>query len=347
MADPLLQVKHLKLSFNTDNGKVQALNDVSFNLDKGKVVCIVGESGSGKSITAYSILQILGPGGHITGGSIKFEGKELIGCSESDIRAIRGNRISMIFQDPMTSMNPTFTVGKQIMEAILLHTDRNNKQAKERAIEMLKLVGINEPEKRLKQYPHELSGGMRQRAMIAMALACEPDILIADEPTTALDVTIQAQILELMLKLKDELGMSIIMITHDMGVVAQMADDVVVMYAGSICEKGTADDVFNNPRHEYTRALLRSLPSPNVKSKRLKTIEGSPIDLLHMPKGCAFAPRCKYAMKVCMDYKPYVIQISDTQKAKCWSAIRTQIEDGSFKEDECPDWAFEVLNNGK
>lgn len=343
MAEPLLQVSHLKLAFNTEDGKIQALNDVSFNLDTGKVVCIVGESGSGKSITAYSILQILGPGGHINGGSIKFEGKELIGAPKEQIRSLRGNRISMIFQDPMTSMNPTLTVGHQIMESISLHTDRDKKAAYDRAVEMLELVGINEPEKRMRQYPHELSGGMRQRAMIAMALACEPDILIADEPTTALDVTIQAQILELMLKLKDELGMSIIMITHDMGVVAQMADDVVVMYAGTICEKGTADDVFNDPKHEYTRALLRSLPNPDAKGRRLKTIEGTPIDLTNMPKGCAFAPRCKYAMKVCMDYYPYVTQVSDTHRCRCWSFIRQQVKDESFNIDECPDWAREVL----
>ena len=317
MDAPQLQVQDLKLSFSTDKGSIQALNDVSFNLDKGKVVCIVGESGSGKSITAYSIMQILGPGGKITGGSIKLEGKELIGCSKDTIRSIRGNKISMIFQDPMTSLNPTFKIGNQLKESILLHTKRNKKQAYDRAVEMLNLVGINEPEKRMKQYPHELSGGMRQRVMIAMALACEPEILIADEPTTALDVTIQAQILELMLKLKNELGMSIIMITHDMGVVAQMADDVVVMYAGSICEKGTVDDIFNNPKHEYTKALLRSLPSPDIKGSKLKTIEGSPIDLTNMPKGCAFAPRCKQAMKICMESCAFMTQVSDTHRVSC------------------------------
>ena len=312
----MLQVKHLQTSFFTPDGEVKAVNDVNFNLDEGKTIGIVGESGSGKSVSAYSILQILGPGGRIVGGSIKFRGQELIGLPESEMKKIRGNKISIIFQDPMTSMNPTFTIGYQLMEAILLHTDRNKTQARERAAEMLRLVGINEPEKRLKQYPHELSGGMRQRCMIAMALACEPDVLIADEPTTALDVTIQAQILDLMNKLKEELKMSIIMITHDLGVVAQMCDSVVVMYAGSICEKGTADDIFYDPKHEYTKGLLRSLPQVDSQGE-LDTIKGTPIDLLNMPKGCAFAPRCENAMKICMNHKPFRIHISDEHKAIC------------------------------
>lgn len=312
----LLEVKHLQTSFFTPDGEVKAVNDVNFNLDEGRTIGIVGESGSGKSVSAYSILQILGPGGRIVGGSIKFKGQELIGLPENEMKNIRGNNISIIFQDPMTSMNPTFTIGYQLREAIMLHTDRDKSQANERAAEMLSLVGINEPEKRLKQYPHELSGGMRQRCMIAMALACEPDVLIADEPTTALDVTIQAQILELMNKLKKELKMSIIMITHDLGVVAQMCDSVVVMYAGTICEKGTVEDIFYNPKHEYTKGLLRSLPQVDTKEE-LSTIKGTPIDLLNMPKGCAFAPRCENCLKICLNHKPFRIRLSEEHKAIC------------------------------
>ncbi|MDO5325065.1 MAG: ABC transporter ATP-binding protein, partial [Clostridia bacterium] len=232
----LLEVKELRTTFFTDAGEVKAVDGISFQLDRGKVLGIVGESGSGKSVTAYSIMQILAPTGKIIGGSVKLDGQELVNAGEKVLRTVRGNKISIIFQDPMTSLNPTYTVGHQLMEAILLHTKRNKQQAHERALEMLRLVNINQPEKRLKQYPFELSGGMRQRVMIAMALACEPDILIADEPTTALDVTIQAQILDLMRDLQKQLGMAIIMITHDLGVVAQMCDEVVVMYAGSICE---------------------------------------------------------------------------------------------------------------
>ncbi len=248
----LLEVKDLHTSFFTDAGEVKAVNGVSFNLDRGKVLGIVGESGSGKSVTVYSVMQILAPAGKIVGGSIKFDGQELVGAGERVMRDIRGNKISIIFQDPMTSLNPTYTIGHQLMEAIMLHTNRNKQQAWDRAVEMLRLVNINEPEKRMKQYPFEHSGGMRQRIMIAMALACEPDILIADEPTTALDVTIQAQILELIQNLQKELGMAVILITHDLGVVAQMCDEIVVMYAGSYCERGTADVIFYNPKHEYT-----------------------------------------------------------------------------------------------
>lgn len=330
----LLEVKDLNTSFFTDAGEVKAVNGVSFNLDKGKVLGIVGESGSGKSVTAYSIMQILASAGKIVSGSIKFNGQELVGAGEKAMKEIRGNRISIIFQDPMTSLNPTYTIGKQLMEAILLHTGRNKQQAKERAIEMLKLVNVNEPEKRMKQYPFELSGGMRQRVMIAMALACEPDILIADEPTTALDVTIQAQILELMKHLQEELGMAIIMITHDLGVVAQMCDEVIVMYAGSICEQGTADEIFYNPCHEYTKGLMRSIPTTSNDGERLRPITGTPIDLLNMPKGCPFAPRCDNAMKICLREKAQRLQINDWHQAACWMNIKNGIGTEEGESDE-------------
>ena len=325
----LLKVRDLRTSFFTDAGEVRAVNGVSFNLERGKVLGIVGESGSGKSVTAYSIMQILAATGKIVGGSIKLDGQELVGAGEKVMKDVRGNRISIIFQDPMTSLNPTYTIGHQLMEAILLHTKRNKQQAYERAVEMLRLVNVNEPEKRMKQYPYEFSGGMRQRVMIAMALACEPDILIADEPTTALDVTIQAQILELMKSLQAELGMAIIMITHDLGVVAQLCDEVIVMYAGSICEQGTADEIFYNPRHEYTKGLLRSIPTAHTAGTRLKPITGTPIDLLNMPAGCPFAPRCDTAMKVCIRQRPERMVINDQHFASCWMNVREGVEDGS------------------
>ena len=324
----LLEVKELRTSFFTDAGEVKAVDGISFQLDRGKVLGIVGESGSGKSVTAYSIMQILAPTGKIIGGSVKLDGQELVNAGEKVLRTVRGNKISIIFQDPMTSLNPTYTVGHQLMEAILLHTNRNKQQARERALEMLRLVNINQPEKRLKQYPFELSGGMRQRVMIAMALACEPDILIADEPTTALDVTIQAQILDLMRDLQKQLGMAIIMITHDLGVVAQMCDEVVVMYAGSICEQGTADEIFYNPRHEYTKGLMRSIPTADTKGQRLQPITGTPIDLLNMPAGCPFAPRCESAMKVCLTQRPERMFINDDHMATCWMNIKRGVEDG-------------------
>ena len=322
----LLEVRDLHTSFFTPVGEVKAVNGISFNLDHGKVLGIVGESGSGKSVTAYSIMQILEKTGKIVSGSIKVDGKELVGLPEREMKNIRGNRISIIFQDPMTSLNPTYTIGHQLMEAILLHTNRNKKQAYDRAVEMLKLVNVNEPEKRMKQYPFEFSGGMRQRVMIAMALACEPDILIADEPTTALDVTIQAQILELMQSLQKELGMAIIMITHDLGVVAQMCDEVIVMYAGSICEQGTADEIFYNPKHEYTKGLMRSIPTVDNDGQKLQPISGTPIDLLNMPAGCAFAPRCEHAMKICLHQRCERMQINDDHQAACWMNVKEELE---------------------
>ena len=331
----LLEVRNLQTSFFTDAGEVRAVNGISFDLDHGKVLGIVGESGSGKSVTAYSILQILASTAKIKeGSSIKLNGQELVGAGEKVMKTIRGNKVSIIFQDPMTSLNPTYTIGHQLMEAIMLHTPRNRQQAKERAIEMLRLVNINEPEKRMKQYPFEFSGGMRQRIVIAMALACEPDILIADEPTTALDVTIQAQILELMNSLQKELGMAIIMITHDLGVVAQMCDEVIVMYAGSICEQGTADEIFYNPRHEYTKGLMRSIPTTTSDGSPLQPITGTPIDLLNMPSGCPFAPRCDAAMKICLTRRAEPMDINENHRATCWMNVKLAVENGEITLDD-------------
>ena len=326
----LLEVKDLRTSFFTDAGEVKAVNGISFNLERGKVLGIVGESGSGKSVTAYSIMQILASTGKIVGGSIKLDGQELVGAGEKVMKTVRGNKISIIFQDPMTSLNPTYTIGHQLVEAIMLHTDRDRKQAWDRAVEMLRLVNVNEPERRMKQYPFEHSGGMRQRVMIAMALACEPDILIADEPTTALDVTIQAQILELMQQLQEEIGMAIIMITHDLGVVAQLCDEVIVMYAGSICEQGTADEIFYNPRHEYTKGLLRSIPTADTAGQRLQPIAGTPIDLLNMPEGCPFAPRCDAAMKICIHQRCERMEINADHAAACWMNVKAGVENGTI-----------------
>ncbi len=328
----LLSVKDLHTSFTTDHGEVQAVNGVSFNLDAGKVLGIVGESGSGKSVTAYSIMQILADNGRITSGEILYKGEDISRWGESKMQDFRGKCCSIIFQDPMTSLNPVFTIGSQIAEAVLLHTKSSKHEAMEKALEMLKLVGINEPEKRLKQYPYELSGGMRQRVMIAMALACEPDILIADEPTTALDVTIQAQILELMQSLQKKLGMAIIMVTHDLGVIAEMCDEIVVMYGGRFCERGTADEIFYTPRHEYTRGLLRSIPNITNMKERLVPISGTPINMLNMPKGCAFCARCDKAMKICLEQVPEERIINESHRASCWINTRDNI--GTVEEAE-------------
>ena len=322
MSEHLLSVQNLHTSFFTDNGEVRAVNGVSFNLDKGKALGIVGESGSGKSVTAYSIMSILADTGKIVEGSVYFNGEDITKWSERQMRDFRGKRCSIIFQDPMTSLNPVFTVGHQLIEAIKLHTDKKGAEARARAIELLTLVGINEPEKRLKQYPFEHSGGMRQRVMIAMALACEPDILIADEPTTALDVTIQAQILELMQKLQKQLGLAIIMVTHDLGVIAEMCDEIIVMYGGRVCERGTADEIFYNPHHEYTKGLLRSIPTLEGDRERLVPILGTPINMLNLPKGCAFCPRCDEAMKICLEEVPEEVFINENHKAACWINIR-------------------------
>lgn len=292
---------------------------------------IVGESGSGKSVTAYSVMGLTAHPGKLIGGTINFNGHQIDKMSEKEMRKIRGNEVSIIFQDPMTSLNPVYTIGNQITEVICLHTGKSKKEAHDRAKELLELVGINEPAKRLKQYPHELSGGMRQRVMIAIALACEPKLLIADEPTTALDVTIQAQILELMQELRKKLGMSIIMITHDLGVVASMCERIAVMYAGHIVEYGTADEIFYEPKHEYTKGLIKSIPKLNVQeTERLIPIEGQPVDLLNPPAGCPFAPRCANCMKICLREMPPKTELSDTHYSQCWLLQKEEFEKGEI-----------------
>ena len=333
MSEYLLQVKNLHTSFYTDAGEVQAVNGVSFNLEKGKILGIVGESGSGKSVTAYSIMNILSDPGKVTEGEIFYKGNDVLKYSKKQIHNFRGKNVSIIFQDPMTSLNPVFTIGNQLEEAILLHTERSKKEAREHAVKMLELVGVNEPRKRVKQYPFELSGGMRQRVMIAMALACEPDILIADEPTTALDVTIQAQILELMQELQGRLGMAIILVTHDLGVIAEMCDEIIVLYGGRVCERGTTDDIFYDPSHEYTKGLLNSIPSITRIKERLKPIAGTPINILNMPLGCAFASRCDSAMKVCLTVVPDELTLSETHKAACWLNVKKMAEESRKEED--------------
>ena len=326
MSEHLLSVQNLHTSFFTDSGEVQAVNGVSFDLNAGEILGIVGESGSGKSVTAYSIMQILAETGRVVEGRILYRGQDLTKWKNKQLRTFRGKCCSIIFQDPMTSLNPVFTIGSQIGEAIKRHTDKKGAEVKARSVELLQLVGINEPERRLKQYPHELSGGMRQRVMIAMALACEPDILIADEPTTALDVTIQAQILELIQELQKKLGMAVILVTHDLGVIADMCDNIIVMYGGRICERGTAREIFYNPKHEYTKGLLRSIPNVNNMKKRLVPISGAPINMLNLPKGCAFCTRCDAAMKICLTEHPEEIAINDDHKASCWMNIKEMLE---------------------
>ena len=333
MSEKILDIKDERLSFFTPAGEVKALNGVSFTMNQGDVLGVVGESGSGKSVTAYSVMGLTAYPGKLVGGKVWFNGHEIENMKEKDFRKIRGNEVSIIFQDPMTSLNPVYTIGNQIVEVIRLHTDKNKADAWARAKELLELVGINEPEKRLKQYPHELSGGMRQRVMIAIALACEPKLLIADEPTTALDVTIQAQILELMNDLRKKLGMSIIMITHDLGVVAQMCEKIAVMYAGHIVEYGTTDEIFYNPQHEYTKGLINSIPKLNAEEKeRLVPIEGQPVDLLNPPAGCPFAPRCKSCMKVCLNKMPPKTELSDTHYTYCWLRQKEEFEKGGKAE---------------
>jgi oligopeptide transport system ATP-binding protein len=315
----ILEIKNLRTSFFTHVGEVKAVGGVSFHLDKGEALGIVGESGSGKSITMMSLMRLLADNGKIVEGEILFEGKDLAKLDEKEMQKIRGNEIGMIFQDPMTSLNPVLTIGDQLMEPLIKHKKMTKQQAFDRAVHMLSLVGIPSPKSRMKQYPHEFSGGMRQRVMIAMALSCEPKLLIADEPTTALDVTIQAQILELMKELKEKINTSIILITHDLGVVADVCNRINVMYGGLIAETGNTRDIFYMPKHPYTWGLLKSVPNPkNLVRERLIPIEGTPPDLLKPPVGCPFAPRCEYAMRICMTDRPPLFEVGEGHKAACW-----------------------------
>lgn len=320
--EKILEVKNLKTRFKTEEGIITAVDDISFSLEKGKTLGIVGESGCGKSVTALSILRLIpSPPGEIVSGEILYKGKNLLQLPIPDMRKIRGNEISMIFQEPMTSLNPVFTIGDQIIEAVRLHQKASKSVAIEKAIDMLKLVGIPAPEKRVWEYPHQLSGGMRQRVMIAMALSCNPQILIADEPTTALDVTIQAQILELMRKLRQTLGMAMVLITHDLGVVAETADDVIVMYAGKIVEHGPVREIFKNPKHPYTRGLLESIPKLNVKKDRLDTIPGIVPSLSQLPQGCRFQSRCKYVMDQCKGAEPQLRSVVAGHTIACYKDL--------------------------
>ena len=374
----LLEVKDLHTSFNVPSGEVRSVNGVSFTLRRGEVLGIVGESGSGKSVTAYSVMQILEKPGRVIGGSIKFKGQELLGLPNKQLQRIRGKNISIIFQDSMSSLNPVWSIGNQLREAVKIHEDSEHKKnrkariaelkaeikaketefannpeekekaiaplkqelhdqvnfAQKRALEMLRLVGINEPEKRLKQYPFEHSGGMLQRVMIAMALINEPDLIIADEPTTALDVTIQAQILELLIDLQKRLNVGIIIITHDLGVVAQFCHSVNVMYAGRIVETGTVDDIFYNPQHEYTKGLINSIPKAGKRADKLEPIPGNPVDVFTLPSGCSFAPRCKNCMKVCLKKFPKFIQVGDDHYTACFKYLEKLYQEGKIKEED-------------
>lgn len=315
----LLDIKNLKTSFYTHLGEIQAVRGASLNLEEGEVVGIVGESGSGKSVTALSIMGLIQPPGKIKEGIISFQDQDLTKLNNKEMSMLRGSDISMIFQDPMTSLNPVYTIENQMIEVIRRHQGVSKKEAREQAVDMLKLVGIPHPEKRIKGYPHEFSGGMRQRAMIATALSCSPKLLIADEPTTALDVTIQAQILELMKELKERIKTSIIIITHDLGVIAEICNYIAVMYGGTIMEKGTEKDIFYNPQNPYTVGLHQSIPKPTEKEKkRLIPIAGTPPDLLHPPAGCPFAARCPHTMKICLEERPPTFKLSDTHSSACW-----------------------------
>ena len=322
MSEKILEIKDERLSFFTPAGEVKALNGVSFSMNQGDVLGIVGESGSGKSVTAYSIMGLTAYPGRLVGGTVWFNGHQIDKMTEKEFRKIRGNEVSIIFQDPMTSLNPVLKVGRQVRETLLVHNPTMSKaEAKQRVVEMFQRVGIPEAEKRYDCYPHELSGGLRQRVMIAMAMVCKPKLLIADEPTTALDVTIQAQVLELMKDLINNRDMSMLMITHSLGIVAEVCDDMAVMYAGRIVEKGTVDDVFNNMRHPYTEGLMLSIPRLDTPSdERLEAIPGAVPHPLDLPKGCKFAPRCKYATERCLEEEPELIHVSDTQQVRCFYA---------------------------
>jgi oligopeptide/dipeptide ABC transporter ATP-binding protein len=317
--DTLVTVENLKTYFYTEDGTVPAIDGVSFEVKKGETLAIVGESGSGKSVTSLSIMRLIpSPPGKILEGDIKFQGESLLEKSDKEMREIRGNRISMIFQEPMTSLNPVYKVGDQISETIILHQKKNKKEALAEAVNLLNLVGIPEPKRRINQYPHELSGGMRQRVMIAIALACHPELLIADEPTTALDVTIQNQILQLMKNLKQKSNMSIMLITHDLGVVAEMADRVVVMYSGQVVEQGDVFTIFENPKHPYTEGLLKSMPYAEKRVGKLYAIDGVVPNPLNLPPGCRFADRCEYATALCHQEMPQLQQFNEEEVVRCW-----------------------------
>lgn len=320
MSDILLEVKNLKTYFYTEEGTARAVDGMDFIIRKGETLGMIGESGCGKSVSALSIMQLVAsPPGRIIEGEIWFEGANLLKKSPSEVKKIRGNDISMIFQEPMTSLNPVFTIGNQIMEPIILHQKLDKEKARKKAIEMLDLVGISSPEKQIDNYPHQLSGGMRQRAMIAMALSCEPKLLIADEPTTALDVTIQAQILELLKKIREEIGMAVMMITHDLAVIAEVSDDVLVAYAGKALEYADVNTIFREPRHPYTQALYDSIPRlTDTKKRRLEVIPGIVPNPLEFPSGCRFNPRCKFAKSFCQKEEPELEQVSDTHKVRCF-----------------------------
>ena len=324
----LLEVKNLHVSFFTPAGEVKAVNGISYDVDYDEVMGIVGESGSGKSVEAYSIIGLLQTPGKVMEGSITLEGEDMLAKSPSEMIDYRGSQVAMIFQNPMTCLNPVYTIGNQLTEALRAHDKSISKEeADKRAMEMLEQVGINNVEKRMKQYPHELSGGMRQRVMIAMGLICHPKLLIADEPTTALDVTIQAQILELMKELQKKNHMGIIFITHNLGVVAEVCDKVSVMYAGKMVEQGPVDDIFYQPGHPYTMGLLRSMPRVDAESyERLIPIEGTPVDMLNPPEGCPFAPRCEHAMKVCLQKMPPYVELGDNHRAACWLRVQDAID---------------------
>ncbi len=335
--DILVSIRNLSVSFATEAGEVRAVNDVSFDIRKGRTLAVVGESGCGKSVTALSILRLIArPAGRITGGQIMFGKVDLLEVAENRMRAIRGNHIAMIFQEPMTSLNPVYTVGDQIVEVIQLHQNKKGQAAWDHAVEMLRMVGIADPAQRVREYAHQLSGGMRQRVMIAMALSCWPDLLIADEPTTALDVTIQAQILELLRKLQEQKNMAVLLITHDLGVVAENADEVVVMYASRVVEKASVEAIFDEPLHPYTRGLLRSLPRLGEHAERLKVIGGSVPDPLHFPAGCKFHPRCRIGSqdKRCQSQEPELREVRQERFAACWYApgYETESEYKSYEE---------------
>ena len=336
--DILLEVKNLSISFYNKSGEIQAVRDISYQLKKGEVLGIVGESGSGKSVSSHGILRLTPDTGKVKSGEILFHGADILKMSKKELRELRGNKISMIFQDPMTCLDPLFTVEYQLNESLKKHTDLDKESRRKRMIELLELVGINQPERRIKQYPYELSGGMRQRIMIAMALSCDPELLIADEPTTALDVTIQAQIIDILKELKEKLGMAIIFITHALGVVSDICDKIVVMYAGKIVESGDSRQIFYRKKHPYTEGLLASVPDiESDVNEPLKPIKGNPPDMSHVKPGCAFAPRCRSAMRICVRENPPLLEVEEHHEAACWKLVQEQMKEKQRKMDDHKD----------